>query len=308
MLSRVYLERITAGLVVTLTSVLAFGTILMIANGIFAWDIFPPFTEKIVYFIGASALVVIMAGTLINIMLNVSRLADYAGSILERKRKQEATITTSRSFEDAYEVGFSPKLIVITILIITLLVTGILFVALWAHTSRQDSVISTYTNETQTFLSSLGGSVDDLYQRVFDTCDQLLVAEQQKQSLSNQPNYGSAITIPCQAAQEHLSSMGVEQLKDSSAIAYVKVVDGSYSLLTASGDFTKSDLSKNRYSSTLFSYNDTIRSDLMQYFETGKEIVLWQDFIPYIPGKEVVVPVKSQNMIKGYIFRGVIER
>lgn len=87
MLSRVFLERITAGLVVTLTSVLAFGTILMIANGIFSWDIFPPFTEKILYFIGASSLVVIMAGTLINIMLNVSRLADYAGSILERKRK-----------------------------------------------------------------------------------------------------------------------------------------------------------------------------------------------------------------------------
>ncbi len=81
-MQRTILEKITASLVVLLTTVLTFGAILLIANGIFSWDIFPPFTEKILYFIGASGFIVIMASTIINIMLNISRLADYASEIL----------------------------------------------------------------------------------------------------------------------------------------------------------------------------------------------------------------------------------
>ncbi len=88
-MSRTFLERITASLVVALTTTLAFGSILLIANGIFAWDIFPPFLEKILYFFGASILVLIMSSALINIMLNVSRLAEYAGRILDESRQQK---------------------------------------------------------------------------------------------------------------------------------------------------------------------------------------------------------------------------
>jgi hypothetical protein len=85
---RTFLERITASLVVTLTTVLALGAILVIANGIFNWDIFPPFVEKILYFIGASTLVIILAAVLINIMINLSRLAEYAGQILQESRQK----------------------------------------------------------------------------------------------------------------------------------------------------------------------------------------------------------------------------
>lgn len=87
-MSRTALEKLTASLVVILTTVLSLGAILLIANGIFSWDIFPPFTEKILYFIGASGLVIIIAATLVNIMLNISRLADYAGKILENSSKK----------------------------------------------------------------------------------------------------------------------------------------------------------------------------------------------------------------------------
>lgn len=85
---RAALEKVTASLVVFLTMILAFGMILLIANGIFSWDIFPPFFEKILYFIGASMLVLILAATLINIMLNISRLADYAERLFERTSKK----------------------------------------------------------------------------------------------------------------------------------------------------------------------------------------------------------------------------
>lgn len=87
---RSMLEKVTASLVVFLTSVLAVGMILLIANGIFGWDIFPPFFEKILYFLGASMFVLIVAATLINIMLNISRLADYAERLFtSNSRKQQ---------------------------------------------------------------------------------------------------------------------------------------------------------------------------------------------------------------------------
>lgn len=86
-MSRSLLEKMTASLVISLTTVLAFGMILLIANGIFSWDIFPPFFEKILYFLGASLFVLIVAATLINIMLNISRLADYAERLLKTSSK-----------------------------------------------------------------------------------------------------------------------------------------------------------------------------------------------------------------------------
>lgn len=77
-MNRNALEKITASLVVTLITVLTLGFILLVANLIFEWDIFPPFTEKLLYFFGLSMLLIIMAATLVNIMLNISRLAHYS--------------------------------------------------------------------------------------------------------------------------------------------------------------------------------------------------------------------------------------
>ncbi len=77
-MNRSLLEKVTASLVVTFVTALALGFILMVANLIFDWDIFPPFTEKLLYFMGISMFIVIVAATLINIMLNISRLAHYA--------------------------------------------------------------------------------------------------------------------------------------------------------------------------------------------------------------------------------------
>jgi hypothetical protein len=83
-MNRAALEKITASLVVILVTVLTLGFILMMANVIFEWDIFPPFTEKILYFFSFSMLIVIIAATLINIMLNLSRMA-YFSELIARK-------------------------------------------------------------------------------------------------------------------------------------------------------------------------------------------------------------------------------
>lgn len=79
------LERITSSLVISLTMIVAFGAILLIADSIFAWDVFPPGVSLALYFIGASSLVVIMAATLINLMLSVSRISESIGMLVSEK-------------------------------------------------------------------------------------------------------------------------------------------------------------------------------------------------------------------------------
>lgn len=83
-MSRTLLERITASMVVVLLTTLSLGFILTVANLIFEWDLFTPSTEKILYFLMVAALVIILSATLINIMLNLSRLAHFSKKIAEK--------------------------------------------------------------------------------------------------------------------------------------------------------------------------------------------------------------------------------
>lgn len=83
-MNRSILEKVTASIVVLLLTALSFGFIIMTANAIFSWDIFPPFTEKVLYFLAVSMLVIIVAATLINIMINISRLAQFAEMIARK--------------------------------------------------------------------------------------------------------------------------------------------------------------------------------------------------------------------------------
>lgn len=83
-MNRALLEQITASLVVFLTTVFTLGAILMAANTIFQWDLFPPSIEKLLYFLGFVTFAVTVAAAVINVMLNISRLAFFAQKIMEK--------------------------------------------------------------------------------------------------------------------------------------------------------------------------------------------------------------------------------
>lgn len=95
-MKRELLERLTASLVVVLTTVFAVGLILIVANGIFQWDIFTPFVEKILYFLAVTTLIIIMSSTLINIMINISRLAFFSQRIAEKLLDDDSTSSRTR--------------------------------------------------------------------------------------------------------------------------------------------------------------------------------------------------------------------
>lgn len=83
-MSRELLERVTASLVVFLIAVFTFGAVLMFANTIFQWDLFPPPVEKMLYFLGFVVFAVAVASAIINLMLNVSRLTFFAQKIAQK--------------------------------------------------------------------------------------------------------------------------------------------------------------------------------------------------------------------------------
>lgn len=82
------IEQLTASLAVILLFFITIGAILAIANTIFAWDIFPPDVEKVLWFIFASCVAIIVSAVLVNIMLNLSIIALNA-EVLAEKTKQE---------------------------------------------------------------------------------------------------------------------------------------------------------------------------------------------------------------------------
>jgi hypothetical protein len=80
-MKRDIIEKITATLVVILITIFTFGLILIIANLMFEWHIFPPSVEKMIYFLAACCVVVSIGAAIINIMLNISRLAFFSEKI-----------------------------------------------------------------------------------------------------------------------------------------------------------------------------------------------------------------------------------
>lgn len=114
--------------------------------------------------------------------------------------------------------------------------------------------------------------------------------------------------IFCAAAIQALGSLRADTLTDSSAIAYVVIDNDHYQLIEASGKYNQRRSLYESYLYNHFGYDETTKVDLVRYLTQGTDILKWQDFINYIPGKEVIVPIDLDGDTVGYVFRGVIER
>lgn len=199
------------------------------------------------------------------------------------------------------QISFKPALQALAIIIV--LVTIIMSVALIANQRRRQIVTTTYTEQTMAHYQANQSAYQHLFATTFSECQTELQAFQ-----ASEPTGYKSSDIVCQAAIKQLGAMQVSTLPDSSAIAYVKITNDSYELIEASGKYneSRSIFETNRYNH--FSYNATIKQDLARYFKDQAEIQRWQDFINYIGGKEVIVPIRVDEQPIGYVFRGVIER
>lgn len=202
---------------------------------------------------------------------------------------------------DQDQISFKPALQALAIIVV-LIAIGMGF-ALTANSRRRQAVITTYATQTEAHYQANQSAYRYLFTTTFTECQ----TELKQFQASESAGYKSS-DVQCRAAVQQLASMHVNALPDSSAIAYVKITNDNYELIEASGKYneSRSIFETNRYNH--FSYDTTIKQDLARYFKDQSKINRWQDFINYIGGKEVIVPIEVDDQPIGFVFRGVIER
>lgn len=160
---------------------------------------------------------------------------------------------------------------------------------------RRTEVIDRYTQSVNKFIETNGTGVQALLSNVIDTC-------QRKFDETNKP--GTYLqSIECLEAKAQLDQLDKSALKDSSATAFLRLnkETGSTQIIEASGRFHG-----NQAFNVGYRFNHT--NDLERYIVEGEEINRWQDFLYTLPGKEVVVPIKDNDQVLGYMLLSVIEK
>lgn len=162
------------------------------------------------------------------------------------------------------------------------------------NNARYRRVLTQYTSETHALLADQEPKVIELFTTVMDSCGGASATESAK--LRDNDN--------CQEAKDHLAALGVDRLRDSSSIAYVRARDDSFEVLEASGKYS-SPRKLHTNGSNHFRYD---KADVLAtLFYEEDAVPMWDDYIWFISGKEVVVPIVIDGQTYGYIFRGVIE-
>jgi hypothetical protein len=170
---------------------------------------------------------------------------------------------------------------------------------------RSKKIISEYSNETLNFVSTRKTLFKQLFTITPESCQNEY--EQEREKVKSQKDYIQSDM--CLSAQQILSAIGVEALKNSSAVAYLAVQGHNVVLIEASGKYHPSAPLTDQYIYSRGRWGENTYLELNEYLTQGKELSgFWQDFISYISGKEVLVPVDIDDLRVGYIFRGVIER
>lgn len=196
----------------------------------------------------------------------------------------------SSSLED----NLSLKTAVVATVLVAMIIGLAVGVGVMMNNARYRRVITQYTNETHTMLVDQEAEVTELFTSVLDECGGATSTESAKLRDNND----------CQVAKDQLALLGVDRLTDSSSIAYVRVRDDSFEVLEASGKYS-SPRKLHTNGSNHFRYD---KADVLAslFFEEDA-VPMWDDYIWFISGKEVVVPVVYEGRTLGYIFRGVIE-
>lgn len=182
---------------------------------------------------------------------------------------------------------------------------AVIGVAVAYNTYRELTVISEYTNETRALVSAKQGLFRQLFTTTMSECQ--VHDDQERDRQKREKEYTRSDICP--VAQAILSNIGVETLKNSSAILYLAVQGKTVVMIEASGKYHPPSSIIDDYTFAYGHWGDTPDVDLQDYFLHNKPLrTMWWDYINYIPGKEVVVPVEIDGQRVGYIFRGVIER
>lgn len=183
---------------------------------------------------------------------------------------------------------------VVATVVIACLIGVAVGVGVLMNNARYRSTVRTYTTETQDLILQKEDGFKALFTDIMDVCADQLASQ----------SAGTRDDFMCEPAQYQLGFLDVDSLHDSSAIAYIRVLDKKYEMIEASGKYTGS----RPFINARNQFNYDAIPDLEKFFSENAQISLWHDYLWFIPGKEVMVPVEIDDETVGFIFRGVIEK
>jgi len=197
--------------------------------------------------------------------------------------------------------SLSFKTFVLSAFCVTLALVILVFGTFQYNEYRKNQVIAKYTDETHQFINQNKDELKKLFSETFDNCEDYINA------ISITKNYYS--NVDCSYANDVITALiGKDNLIDYSAIAFVKKYDNrDIALIESSGKYRRRSGIES-HNILAYSYRANTESDLGRYLFEGKDINKWQDFISYLPEKQVVVPVEINGQTLGYIFRSMIEK
>lgn len=85
-MDRLKIEKVTASLAIIFLTLTTFGVILFTADQFFSWDLFSPQVQTAIGFILLSSALVIFSSVVVNIMLNISIIAEVAQKMLRKDK------------------------------------------------------------------------------------------------------------------------------------------------------------------------------------------------------------------------------
>ena len=199
----------------------------------------------------------------------------------------------------------SLKHLILGIGAVSIIVLILVYGAILYNGNRRQKIVSEYSNETIDFVNARKDLFKQLFTSVIGECQDFTNNENNRVKLNRDYRPSDL----CPQAQQALSDIGVESLKDSQSATYLAVRGQNVILIEASGKYHPPAPVADQYIYSRGRWGENTHLELNEYLTKGKELSsIWKDFIGYIPGKEVLVPVDIDGVRVGYIFRGVIER
>lgn len=182
----------------------------------------------------------------------------------------------------------------IAIVLLSVVIVAILCVFNSVNWARKQSIVREYTQMHERFIQD--GDNPAVLQQIFTTdADECIKIKTTKDSW---PSSYSCLTL-----KRDIDRLEKRALENFSAIAFARVRGGDIEIFEASGDYHESRSIRDSYD---LGYGT--REDLAKYLIEGKLIDRWQDFISYLPRKEVITPIKINDSTIGYMFQSVIEK
>ena len=273
MVNRRKIEQLTSSLAVFLLFFLSVGLMIFFGDEFFSWNIFPPGIEKVLGFVMASSAVLIFSSVLVNVMINLSLIAKNSDRLLHEHFKLKAP-------EDVSVSKLSNPIILVGI--IAVVGTGIVLSLAKVNTQRSEQVTQRYVEESNRWIEANREGLTVIFTELFP----------------NEICYKNEdISCPPPEAARIAEAVN-NQLTDFSSTMFVKKGVGNQVLLMyLSGEVAE-----------FHSFQPENKIKLEELLNGNHDYLAWDEYVQFLPGKEVVVAVRSADgELLGGLVRGVIE-